>query len=58
MTRSVLAFPRPSRKEDSDYLRYVRRQGCLLPKEESDGEERRNRMAKKVPAKKPSPKKK
>jgi hypothetical protein len=30
MTRSVLAFPKPVREEDEDYLRFIRRQGCVL----------------------------
>lgn len=30
MTRDVLAFPKPVRPEDADYLRFIRRQGCLL----------------------------
>jgi len=30
MTRYVPAFPRPVRVEDEDYLRFIRRQGCLL----------------------------
>lgn len=30
MTRPVLAFPKPVRLEDLDYLRFIRRQPCLL----------------------------
>lgn len=30
MTRSVLAFPKPVRQEDADYLRFIKRQPCVL----------------------------
>lgn len=30
MTRSVLAFPKPVRMEDPDYLRFIRRQPCCV----------------------------
>ena len=30
MTRDVLAFPKPVRMEDPDYLRFIRRQPCLV----------------------------
>lgn len=30
MTRSALAFPKPVRVEDPDYLRFIRRQPCLV----------------------------
>lgn len=30
MSRDVLAFPKPVRIEDPDYIRFVKRQPCLL----------------------------
>jgi len=30
MSRPVLAFPKPVRMEDRDYLRFIRRQPCIL----------------------------
>jgi hypothetical protein len=30
MTRNVLAFPKPVRFEDDAYLRFIRRQPCLI----------------------------
>lgn len=30
MSRDVLAFPKPVRLEDPDYLRFIRRQPCLI----------------------------
>jgi hypothetical protein len=30
MPHEVLAFPKPVRETDPDYLRFIRRQGCLL----------------------------
>lgn len=30
MSRDVLAFPKPVRLEDPDYLRFIRRQPCIL----------------------------
>jgi hypothetical protein len=30
MNRSVLAFPKPVRLEDPDYLRFIRRQPCVV----------------------------
>ncbi len=30
MSRSALAFPKPIRMQDPDYLRFIRRQPCLI----------------------------
>ena len=30
MTRSVLAFPKPLRRKDRQYIRWIRKQGCLV----------------------------
>lgn len=40
---SVLAFPKPARLEDVDYLRFIRRQACLICPAASEAHHTRTR---------------